>query len=174
MSEGSVRFAARWSRFVWGTTVGVLALIVVAQVLLIRAASEDQAARMLALVAALVSVSIFGMVGWFAPRGYLVGPDGIVVRRLGPPLVIPHRRIREVRPTDSGEIGFAWRVFGSGGFLGWFGRFRSRGLGEFRAYATNRQDLVLITKTNGRKIVISPHPLDAFLTAVQRHREQTA
>jgi len=54
---------------------------------------------------------------------------------------------------------------GSGGFLGWFGLFYSRGLGRFWAYAGNQEDLVLMTQTDGRKIVISPHPPEAFLEA---------
>jgi len=177
MSGESLGFAARWSRSVWSMTVGVFALVVVTEVLLVRAACgacEGEPRQMLAGLTVLLSVGIFGSVAWFAPWGYVVRPDAIVVSRLGPPLVIAYDRIREVRRTDSREIGFAWRVFGSGGFLGWFGAFRSRRLGEFRAYATNRRDLVLITKTNGAKIVISPHPPDAFLDAVQKHRERPA
>jgi hypothetical protein len=72
------------------------------------------------------------------------------------------------------EIGFAWRVFGSAGFWGWFGLFRSRRLGEFRACATNQRDLVLITKTNGTKMVISPHLPDAFLAAVRKNMGRAA
>jgi len=58
------------------------------------------------------------------------------------------------------------RLFGSGGFLGWFGFFYNGSLGRFWAYAGNRDDLVLLTKTDGRKIVLSPHPPDAFLAAI--------
>jgi hypothetical protein len=88
--------------------------------------------------------------------------------------VIAYPGIREVRRTGLDEIGFAWRVFGSAGFLGWFGLFRSRTLGEFRACATNQRDLVLITKTNGTKLVISPHQPEAFVEAVRRNMERPA
>ena len=67
----------------------------------------------------------------------------------------------------TGQIGFAWRLAGCGGFLGWFGLFYSRSLGEFWAYTGNREDLVLLTQTDGGKIVISPHPPDTFVKAVQ-------
>jgi hypothetical protein len=177
MSKSSLGFAARWSLLVWGITAGVFAAIAAGEVLLIVAvfvASEDPTVRSLLGLAALLAAGIFATVAWFAPRGYVVRPDGIVVSRLAAPLVISYHRIREVRRIDNREMGFVMRVFGSGGFLGWFGRFVSKRLGEFHAYATNRQDLVLITKTNGRKIVISPHPPDAFVDAVRRHREQPA
>jgi hypothetical protein len=177
MSVGSVRFEARWSRLVWSVTIGVLVLVAVAEVLLVRAVfsfSRDQPGHSVAVLGVLLSVGIFAGIARFAPWGYMVRPDAIVVGRLGSPLVISYERIREVRRTDSEEIGFAWRVFGSAGFLGWFGLFRSRRLGEFRACATNQRDLVLITKTNGAKIVISPHLPDAFLEAVRKNMDRAA
>ncbi len=177
MSASSLRFEARWSRLVWSVTVGVLMLVVAAEVLLVRAAwtsSQDQPGHAAAVVGVLLSVGVFAGIGRFAPWDYMVRADAIVVGRLGSPLVIAYRAIREVRRTDPQEIGFAWRVFGSAGFLGWFGLFRSRRLGEFRACATNQRDLVLITKTNGAKIVISPHRPDVFLEAVHRNMDRSA
>jgi hypothetical protein len=177
MSVNSARFEARWSRSVWGVTVGVLVLVMAAEVLLVRAAfgaPRGQPGHSAAVVGMLLSVSIFAGIARFAPWHYLVRPDGIVVGRLGAPLVIAYPGIREVRRTGLDEIGFAWRVFGSAGFLGWFGLFRSRTLGEFRACATNQRDLVLITKTNGTKLVISPHQPEAFVEAVRRNMERPA
>jgi hypothetical protein len=177
MSVSSLRFEARWSRLVWSVTVGVLVLVGVAEVLLIRAAwtfSPSQPGHRVAILGVLLSVGTFAAIARFAPWGYMVRPDAVVVGRLGSPLVISYEGIREVRRTDAQKIGFAWRVFGSGGFLGWFGLFRSRRLGEFRAYATNRRDLILITKTNGAKIVISPQAPDAFLEAVRTKMERRA
>ncbi len=176
MSVGSLRFEARWSRLVWSMTVGVLALVAIAEVLLVQAAfnfSRGHPGHSVAVLGVLLSVSIFAGIARFAPWDYMVRSDAIVVGRLGSPLVISYQGIREVRRTDPQEIGFAWRVFGSAGFLGWFGLFRSRRLGEFRACATNQRDLVLITKTNGAKIVISPHLPDAFLEAVRRNMDRS-
>ncbi len=170
MSVNSLRFEARWSRLVWSVTLGVLALVVVAEVLLAWAVftfSREQPGHAAAVAGMVVSIGIFAGIARAAPWDYMVLPDGIVVGRLGAPLVISYEGIREVRRTDTREIGFAWRVFGSAGFLGWFGVFRSRRLGEFRACATNQRDLVLITKTNGAKIVISPHRPEAFVEAVR-------
>ncbi len=177
MSMSSLRFEARWSRLVWSVTIGVLVLVVVAEALLVQAAfsfSRGQPGHSVAVLGVLLSVSIFAGIARFAPWDYMVRSDAIVVGRLGAPLMIPYEGIREVRRTHREEIGFAWRVFGSAGFLGWFGLFRSRRLGEFRACATNQRDLVLITKTNGAKIVISPHLPDAFLEAVRKNMDRAA
>ena len=124
--------------------------------------------------AALLPWGVFAVVILFAPRNYTVGSGAIVVGRLGPDAVIQFERIREIRRIDGRDIGFAWRRFGSGGFFGWFGRFYSRTLGAFRAYATNMCDLVLITEVDGTKTVLSPYPPDAFLEAVQRRIERRA
>ncbi len=177
MPADSLRFAARWSRSVGIITIAVTVAVVVMDVVLVRVACTtlaDKASQVLPIVGALLVTGIFGTIAAFAPWSYAVRADGIVVNRLGPSVVIAYEDIQELRPIDSREIGFAWRTFGSGGFLGWFGRFYSRPLGGFRAYATNRRDLILITKTDGAKIVISPYPPDAFLEAVQRNREQPA
>ena len=177
MSVSSLRFKARWSRLVWCVTLGVLLLVVAAEVLLVGAVlsfSRGQPGHAAAVVSMLLSVSVFAGIARFAPWDYMVQRDAIVVGRLGPPLMIPYEGIREVRRTHRKEIGFAWRVFGSAGFLGWFGLFRSRRLGQFRACATNQRDLVLITRTNGAKIVISPHLPDAFLEAVRRNMDRAA
>jgi hypothetical protein len=77
-----------------------------------------------------------------------------------------------IQRIDSAEIGFAWRAFGSGGFLGSFGWFYSRTIDAFLAYATNRQDLVLVTMNDATKVVISPYPAAAFLSAVQSDKRR--
>jgi hypothetical protein len=58
------------------------------------------------------------------------------------------------------------RTGASGGFLGFYGRFWSRRLCSFRMYATNATDLVLVTKRDGSKMVLSPRDADQFIEAV--------
>ena len=128
--------------------------------------------RVLPISGALLITGIFSVVTLFAPRSYMVRADGIVPNRLGPSLVIAYKHIRELRRIDAHEIGFAYRICGSGGFLGWFGWFYSRSLGRFRAYATNHRDLVLIIMTDGMKMVISPDPPNRFLEVVQKNRHE--
>ena len=177
MPADSWRFAARWSRSVGIITIAVTIAVVIVDVVLARAAYAtwtDKASHLLPILGALLVTGILGVIALFAPWSYAVRTDGIVVNRLGWPVVIAYEDIQELRPIDSREIGFAWRTFGSGGFLGWFGWFHSRPLGGFLAYATNQRDMILVTKTDGTRIVISPHPPDAFLEAARKNREQAA
>jgi len=120
----------------------------------------------LVTAAAFMPLIIFGVLAFFAPRAFEVNSDAVVVKRLGKDVVVPLESIREIRRVESGEARFMWRLCGCGGFLGWFGLFYSRALGEFWAYAGNQEDLVLLTQTDGTKIVISPYPRDAFLEAI--------
>jgi hypothetical protein len=175
MSVDARRFAARWSPAVWIITTAVAGLIVGVEVLLVRlayAASGDKVTETLLIVAMLLLAGIGGIVALLTPWSYTVRSDAIVVDRLGPAVVLRFEQIRAMQRIDSAEIGFAWRTFGSGGFLGSFGWFYSRRVGAFLAYATNRQDLVLVTMNDATKIVLSPHPADAFLAAAQSWKRE--
>jgi len=177
MSGSSLRFDARWSRLVWVVTVAVILMLALVDALVVSEvwkAARGNALPVLLVVTALLPWAVLAVVALFAPRSYRVEPDGIVVKRLGPAAVIRYERIREIRRISPDDVGFAWRTFGSGGFLGWFGRFYSRRLGAFRAHATNMADLVLVTEVDGTKIVISPHPPDEFLEAVRGDMERSA
>ncbi|MDR1553995.1 MAG: PH domain-containing protein [Prevotellaceae bacterium] len=48
-----------------------------------------------------------------------------------------------------------FRLFGSGGFLGYIGWFSNPALGKFYMIAGNKKDLLLITTATGRKYVIN-------------------
>ena len=107
----------------------------------------------------------------FAPLGYEVRHQAVVIRRLAWNVVIALDTIREAGRVRCEETGFVWRLWGCGGFLGWFGLFRNRGLGEFWAYVGSRRDWVLLTQVDGTKVVLSPDSPDAFLDAVQKAGE---
>lgn len=173
MNERRQRFAARWSLSVWITTVmGIMVVAVVIVSILWTAPGKPAGLRWLVIMLALTVPMILGITSFFAPRGYLVLPAAIVIRRVGPDVVIPYDQVAEIRRIESREIGRTIRVFGSGGFFGWFGRFHGEHLGPFLAYGSSQDQLVLITRNDGRKIVISPYPADAFLEAVSQARRQ--
>jgi len=177
MSMNSVQFVARWSRSIWIVTAAVLVLVTGAEFLLARAAlraSDNVAIEALLVVAALLPAGLLIAASLFAPTGYTIRPDAVVVRRRGPALVIVRERICRIERLDSRDMGFVWRVFGVGGFLGWFGLFYSRSLGEFRAYATNRRDLILITEADGRKTIVSPFPPETFAQLLQEPPQNSA
>jgi len=175
----SQRFAARWSFSVWIVTCAVTLLVVIVVGGMIRMTAnavpdEADGIRALLVFVAFVPAIILCVTIFFAPLGYTVHPQIIEVNRMGPNVMIPCEQIAEVRRLHRSDLGFTLRIFGSGGFFGAFGRFYSYRLRWFGAYITNHQDLVLITRTDGTKILISPHPVDAFLDALDRAREHSA
>jgi hypothetical protein len=162
----------RWSRVTWIVTVGVSIIVALIPVLILRTAVHappgNSVLRVVLIVAGFVPVVILGIVALFAPLAVEVSSEAVVVKRLVRDVVIPLADVREIRRLESGQAGFMWRLCGCGGFLGWFGLFYSRGLGEFWAYAGNRADLVLLTRIDGTKIVVSADPPDAFVEVVQK------
>ncbi|GEM_PF-310614 len=175
----SQRFAARWSPSVWIVTCAVTLLVVIVVGSMIRMTAktvpdDGDGIRALLVFVAFVPAVILCVTIFFAPLGYTVHPQVIEVNRMGPNVMIPCEQIADVRRLGRTDLGFTLRIFGSGGFFGAFGRFYSYRLRWFSAYITNHRDLVLITRTDGTKILISPHPVDAFLDSLDRAREHPA
>jgi hypothetical protein len=64
-------------------------------------------------------------------------------------------------------VGFALRLWGSGGAWGNFGYFWSRKLGIFKLYLTNN-NFVLVEMKNGKKIFVSPDKRDKFIEKIKK------
>lgn len=170
------RFSATWSVPVWVLSCAfLLVVLVVSCVLLSRAdkLSEDsQIARSAMVAVALALPCVCAVTIAFAPLGFAVTAGGIVVRRMAGNIWVSHTEIVRIDRIDRHDVRFAIRVWGSGGAFGFFGRFYSRRLGWFRSYVTDGDELILVTRIDGSKLVISPHPADLFLTVAQEARRQ--
>ena len=101
----------------------------------------------------------------YRPKGYSLGPDGLQVERSIKGPVIPWHTIKSIMPVTSKDLGPGMRTWGSGGFLGYFGRFWYRAYGHLTMYATDRSKMLMITLSDDRKIIISPDDPSAFLSA---------
>ena len=112
-----------------------------------------------------IGVPVAGLIlGYgYSPRAYRVWPDGRldVVRRL---FGAKHLRIQSAELTSAlfGLGGI--RLAGSGGAFGWYGLFWRRGTGRYRAYVTDRAQLVICDGPDG-VIVLSPADRDGFVAA---------
>ena len=85
----------------------------------------------------------------------------ITINRKVKPVIIPFSEISAIRKVD--DMRFAIRTFGNGGVFGYTGYFYKKGIGSMVWYCTQRTNYVLIEKTNGKKIVITPDDADGFL-----------
>ena len=113
-------------------------------------ANGDTSVGALMIAAALVDVALCLWVRRIQPVGYRLEPDCLVVER---------RRAGDLRiPGPLGAVtrqGLGLRVLGSGGLYGYIGRFRLRGGGMARAFATDLGRLVVVA-VGEASIAISP------------------
>jgi hypothetical protein len=59
------------------------------------------------------------------------------------------------------------RLFGVGGFFGSYGLFWARGLGRFRAYATQSAPGVLVRRSGALPLIVTPDDADGFRAALR-------
>lgn len=110
------------------------------------------------LTAVIVTYIIFGIVAiWVLltmPRYLLLDDKSIVITHPIGQSVILKSDIIEVRAIERSDIRGSIRLFGSGGFFGWFGIFRNNKFGTYRLYCGQLENLYLV-KTLTRKYIIS-------------------
>jgi hypothetical protein len=102
----------------------------------------------------------------FMVRGYLLTEKQIEVRRLGWSTVLPIAGLVAVVGKPEGLRG-SLRLFGNGGLFGISGWFWNRGIGRFRAFATDPDRVVLLVYRDGKKVVVTPHDVQHFIVRVR-------
>ena len=110
------------------------------------------------MTAVIVTYTIFILLAvWVLltmPRYLVIDDKSIVITHPIGQTVILKSDIIEVRAADRSELLGSIRLFGSGGFFGWFGIFRNNKFGTYRLYCGQLENLYLV-KTLTRKYIIS-------------------
>jgi hypothetical protein len=101
----------------------------------------------------------------YRPKAYKLGLEGLDILRPIGELNFPLHRFRSVSSITSKELGFGIRTFGSGGFLGYFGKFYYKNYGHINLYVCDREKMLLIILDDERKIIVSPDDPEAFMSA---------
>jgi hypothetical protein len=101
-------------------------------------------------------VLIINFVAFFLNSGtFVVKSDCLVIYRAVGGIKIPFEDILSTRVLDYGDS-YLIRIFGIGGFGGWYGKFWSRNTGVVTLYGRNQLHRILIrTKTHG-SLIITP------------------
>jgi len=147
MGRQSQEFSARWSVGCWILTVSValLVFLVVPVVFVLRLHNGQTEGLQVETLLLLVPI-VFLIAILFAPTGYSITNDELVVCRRGRNIKIACGEVQAVTRTSRKQIGYGTlRICGVGGFFGSYGIFYSFRIGLFRAYVTNRDCFVLIT-----------------------------
>ncbi len=107
----------------------------------------------------------------FAPRGYLVSREGIIIRRAVGSFTIPAAEVESVELVARVRPGI--RLWASGGLFGWFGLFTLRDGGTAKVYAT-RWDRMVRIKTRREIYLLSPAEPQRFYEALRARLDGTA
>ncbi len=125
-------------------------------------------ARIVTLGGAALTVVIFLSGFLLAPRGYTIADGRLTIDRYLRPIEIPLASISAVEPLPAQSVSGALRTLGSGGFFGYYGRFRNRALGSFRMYATRGDGYVLVRAA--KPYVLTPDSPQRFIETLNRDR----
>ena len=158
MTEENERsFRAPWGTSLWTITIGVgggLGIgIVVSELLGVQV-----------LLAAILIVPLV-----LSVRGYTVRDGQLLVHRLGWVTRFDLADLRKVEVAP-GVMRGSLMTFGNGGLFGFVGHFRNNALGAYRAYATKKENAVVL-RLNGGPVVVTPDEPVAFVDAVKGERE---
>jgi len=171
---GDIRvFRAPWEPKLWVMTAVAVAILLGVGAMLLLGGMQNlavaPAAGIFLLIGAGLCIAGVPLLAVFAPRGYLLCPQGVVISRIAPDIVIPFADIAtvEIIPAGSPALRGVIRTLGVGGAFGYYGRFWNRRLGEFRAYITRTGPVVVLRRTRGEPVLISPDDVHAFAEALQ-------
>ena len=100
----------------------------------------------------------------FSPRAYSVQDGQLVIYRPFRNKFYGIEGIQTVSIVSKEELKWSMRVFGVGGLFGYFGLFRNSHYGTMIWYASRRDQFVVIERSNGRAIVLTPDDPSSFVS----------
>jgi len=159
-----MRFPAPWSlsvKIITGVTLGLLSAATFLAWRLLPA-NTPPFARLLAM-AAPPAILLFTLP--FAVRGYVLRNDELRIERLGWFHRVPLSAVLSVT-ADPDAVRGSIRICGSGGLFGFFGWFRNRKLGVYRAHGTDPA-LAVVVKLPHRNLVVTPADPNRFVLELQ-------
>lgn len=163
--KNEIRFLAPWS-----LAVKIITLVVLGLLLGIPFVSNltmpDSTPLFARLVATVLPPAILVCTLPFIVRGYVLSDGELCIERFG----WQNRfQLSEVKSVVADPEAMRWsiRLFGSGGVFGFFGWFRNRSLGTYRAYGTDPKNTVVLEMRHVT-IVVTPDDPARFVAEVTR------
>jgi hypothetical protein len=142
-----------------GITIGIFILLIAIGQKSVRAllvAQGDTTTILIHTGTLLLFVAILLGSWLYAPQSYAVDSNELTINRPIGKVSIKLADITQVRSLADNEMKGTIRTFGVGGLFGYFGKFHTPNIGHTTFYATQRQNRILITTKQDKKIVLTP------------------
>jgi hypothetical protein len=152
-------FKAPWGKtLLWVSVLSGLLLLAVAVPLLAEAAPKE--------VRGLTALPLLILAGaaLFVIRSYTIDPNELLIQRLLWATRLPLAGLKSAEVVPQAMRG-SIRLFGNGGLFSITGLYRSRALGNYRAFVTNLKDTVVL-RFEKRTVVISPENPERFVAEI--------
>lgn len=107
---------------------------------------------------------------FYMPLSIALDNDRLTIIRPLKSKSIPLSEIKETKACNP-TMG-AKRVFGSGGWFGWYGLFREDDLGKYFAYYGKASDCFLVTLKDGRKYMLGCQDSPEVVSALTQKMKQ--
>jgi hypothetical protein len=141
------------------TIVTILFVVIIG----VQFSISNEVGRVAPLFTAIVLLMAYLLAFAFRPVNYIVTNDELIVRRLISNVRIKKADIQTAELIDRSRIRGSIRTFGVGGLFGYFGKFANFSIGSMVWYATRRDNPVLITSVNNKKIILTPDDPSHFI-----------
>lgn len=103
----------------------------------------------------------------YRPASYTVTADALRIERPAGALVLARKDISGAMRVGIHDLGVSTRLFGSGGFFGYYGLYTSGRFGKVTWYATRRDDFVFVEMNNGKKYLLTPDNPDTMVALLR-------
>lgn len=162
-----MRFGAPWSTSVKTITfliIATLGIVVIVGIISVEDVASGSSI-LIALATIVIPVLIPIVSAIWMIRGYVVEGKMLLVQRLGWQSNLDLKELESVE-ADPEAMDKSLRTFGIGGLFCFYGRFRNKKLGAYRAYATDPKCSVVL-KFQDQTVVVSPDRPDDFVACIK-------
>ena len=161
----STFFKASWSTALKLMTLVSSAVLLGIAAFLILAQPVPPPEGTLPMGTALFLLGVWVGAALFTVRGYVLTREALLVQRLFWRSVVPLQGLTRAS-ADPTAMSRSFRLFGNGGLFAFSGLFKNRRLGQYRAYATNPAQAVVL-ELPSRPVVVTPDVTSEFLGALR-------
>lgn len=163
-------YRAPWSPLLIGITVGISGLLLSMAFFMGSSFSDAPWYGLVSLLGLLLGIPLISAL--FMILGYTITDEEIIVKHPGWQRRFPLAMVTAVE-VDPNAMSASLRTWGNGGLFSFSGRFRNSHLGPYRAYATDRNNAVVLYFGKAAPVVLTPeNPLDFAATVAERLPQQ--